>query len=534
MIEDTGTETLGLRTVRGGGVVLASKALRRAASLGLTVVLARLLMPRDFGLLGMVVAFDAFLQMFLDLGLSEATVQKLDLTHRQASTLFWLNLTFGFFIAAVAAAASPVIATFYGEPRLLHVALWYSLGFPIAGLGVQHTALLRRRMHFGRIALREFTALLVSGTLAIWMALRGFGVYALVARQLAWVSVSSVLAWLLTRWVPSLPRRGTGVRGMVRFGGYLAGSHVLNYFARNADKLFLGRFWGAAAVGLYTRAYALMTEPIRMVSAPMGAVMIPALSKLQAEKDRYARAHLRAMRLLALVSFPVAGGLAVASEEVILTLYGPRWAEAVPVFRVLCLAGILQGWSSSTGWLFITAGKTRQMFRWAAVACPTIALSALPAVWHGPVGAALGYAIVILVVAAPVGTWYAAKCAAVPLRPLVKAGVGPLLATAVMAGAVAAARAAMPEGSSAPFRLVGLLVIGAASYAVSARMTAATATRELWRSIRVFAGRAPETVSVSRHEPAIGGHHGNWSRRTSLDAESVQVPRSPISSDSLG
>jgi PST family polysaccharide transporter len=296
-----GAEGLGARAVRGGAVVFGAMILQKLIALGLMAILARLLAPADYGLYGMVFALEAFLLVFADLGLSMATVQKAELTGPQVSTLFWVNLAFSGLLSLVTASAAPAVAWFYREPRLVGVTLWLAPGFLMAGLGTQHAALMQRRMRFGRLAACDAAALVAGGAAGVWMALKGLGVYAIVGQTLSQTAARSALAWALSGWLPGLPVRGSGVRGMLRFGGYLAGFNIVNYFARNLDKVLLGRFWGAAPLGLYTRAYALMTYPISLVSQPMGQVMIPALSRLQKDTERLRDAYRRSLFVIALL-----------------------------------------------------------------------------------------------------------------------------------------------------------------------------------------------------------------------------------------
>jgi O-antigen/teichoic acid export membrane protein len=454
------------RTVRGGAIVFAVQIIQQLCRLGILAVLARLLTPHDYGLFGMVFAFIVFLNIFLDLGLSMATVQKADLSLAQISILFWANLALGLLLTGVMAACSSIIAWFYQEPDLIYVTLWISLGFAVGAIGIQHRALLMRRMQFGRLAISELGGLITGGAVGIWMALNGYGVYALVGQSLAAGGMGSLCNWILAGWIPGLPVRGSGVREMIKFGGYLTGFNFLNYFARNMDKILLGRFWGATEVGLYTRSYALMLFPINIISDPMGRVIIPALSRLQKDMPRYAQAHLRAMRLLALLSFPVAGGLAVLAEEAIEIVYGVQWMDAVPIFRILCIAGIFQAWANSMGWLYISSGKARKMFLWGSIASPMIVIGILPCIWFGGIGAAGGYTIMTLALVIPLGFWYVTRSVGVPLRPLVKAAVGPLIATGLMCAVVILLKVFVTDSLSIFPKLLILIPGGIAAFII--------------------------------------------------------------------
>lgn len=449
--------------------------------------LARLLSPEEYGLFGMVFAFTALMLVFQDLGLTLATVQKVDLTWTQLSTVFWANLAFGVVISGVTAAAAPVIAWFFGEPRLVGVTLWIATGFVLTSLGGQHLALIVRRMQFMSLAACDLASLATGGAVGIWMAWRGFGVYALVGQALVLAGTRTIVAWMLAGWVPGLPVRGSGVRGMFQFGGYVTGFNVLNYFVRNLDKVLLGRFWGPVETGLYTRAYALMTFPMTVVTGPMSRVMISALSRLQDAPERYARAHLRAMRLLGLISFPLGGGLVVMAEEAIAIVFGEMWMETVPVFRVLCISGIFQGWASSMGWLYLSAGKTRNMFLRGTIVTPIIVIALLPTIWYGPMGAAVGYVSATLLILVP-SVWYAAWSVGIPFLPIMRTSLGPLAATGVMCACVCLLRAFLPSDISLTERTVALVLGGMVSYSLAAGVVARQAVREAVRLVRYRTG----------------------------------------------
>lgn len=476
-LEGPPAEGLRVRTARGAAVVAASQAARQIVQLGLMAVLARLLLPEDYGLVGMVMALTALASVFAHLGLSAATIQRKNLTHEQVSTLFWVNAGFGGFLALVVGGASPAIAWFYGEPELVWITMAVGAGFAIVGLGVQHSALLTRRMRFGRMAGVEIASLALGGGAGIVAALGGWGPYALVAQATATSAFRTAGYWIACGWVPGPPVRGSGARDLVRFGGYLAGSNIVSYFARNMNKVLLGFFWGPVSVGLYERAYRLMMYPIMTTTQPMNRVAVPALSKLQDDREGFARAHLRMMRLLALVSFPLAGGLAVMAEEAVLIVFGPQWKEAIPIFRILCIAGMFEAWGSSVAWLYVSAGKTRNMFLWWAFASPLVVAGLLPCVWYGAMGAAVGYTAVTGLLL-PAGWWYVTRSVGVELIPIVRAGAGPLAATGVMCACVYLLRTYALAEVPLALRALALVGAGVVSFAFAAAVLALRAVRE--------------------------------------------------------
>ena len=358
---------LGARTARGGAVTIASQGFKFVASIAATVVLARLLRPADYGLVGMVAVVTGFVTMFKDLGLSAATVQREEITHAQVSTLFWVNVALSVGVAALTAAIAPAVAWFYGEPRLTAITLAYCVGFLFGGLTVQHEALLRRQMRFGVLALAEVAALLASIVVTVLLAWYGAGYWSLVGGHLALSLVYMIGAWAACGWMPGAPERGSDVRSMLAFGGNLTGFSIVNYFARNLDNLLIGRFWGSQQLGLYAKAYQLLLLPIDQINSPFTTVAVPALSRLNDAPERYRRAYLRILEKVAMLTMPGIAFMVAVSDWVVLIVLGPQWTEAGRIFAVLGVAALVQPITNTTGWLFITQGRARHMLQWGFV-----------------------------------------------------------------------------------------------------------------------------------------------------------------------
>lgn len=381
------------RSIRGGAVTLSSQALKFILNAGSTAVLARLLTPADFGLIAMVAAFTGFVALFRDLGLSMATVQRAEVTHDQVSTLFWINVAMSVVLMLVAAALAPAIAWFYDEPRLTWIMLAIAGTFPFGGLSAQHTALMRRQMRFTTLAIVDTASLVVGIAVAIVMAWRGFSYWSLVAMSAASSAATMTMCWLLSGWRPGLPGRRTGAMPMLTFGGGLTGFNILNYFTRNADNVVIGFALGSGPLGIYSKSYSLLMMPLRQFNVPIGAVMQPALSRLQHDPVRYRRAYLRAVTTLAFVGMPLVAFLFVAADDIILVFLGPNWAGAVPVFRWLAPAALLGTINVAPGWLCTTLGRSRVQVNWALISAPITVIGFLIGSRWGINGVAAGFSV---------------------------------------------------------------------------------------------------------------------------------------------
>ena len=354
-------------SVRGGVATLSAQAAQSLISLAATAVLARLLTPGDFGLVAMVQALTGFLAMFGDAGLSTATVQRQEIDQRQVSTLFWLNVCLGIGLMALLAALAPVVVWFYRDARLHQITLALSVSFPLAALAIQHQALLQRQLRFRPLAIIRIVSLALGLAAAIAAAAAGAAYWSLVIGTLTTTTVRSVATWLVSSWTPGRPAWGAGVASMVRFGGERTGFDLLNYGAANLDRLLLGRLWGDRILGLYSRSYHLMMLPIKQINSPMAAVAVPTLSRLQQEPERYRQAYLQMLEKLALVTMPLAVVMIGCADWLIELVLGPQWREAAEIFVYLGLAALLLPIANSSGWLFVSQGRSRDMLRWGFV-----------------------------------------------------------------------------------------------------------------------------------------------------------------------
>lgn len=426
-------DNLGQRTARGGFITIVSQGSKFFLSMVGTVILGRLLVPEDYGLVGMVAVVTGFISVFKDLGLSAATIQRSEVNNEQVSTLFWLNVSLSAGLMVVTAALAPAVAWFYGEPKLTAITLGYAAGFLFGGLTVQHEALLRRRMRFAALAVAEIVSLVVSILVAIALAWRGASYWALVSSQLALGLTYLIVIWSASRWRPGLPVRNSGVRSMLAFGGRLTGFSVVNYFSRNLDNMLIGRFWGAEQLGLYARAYQLLLLPIDQINTPITSVAMPALSRLKDEPERYRSAYLRLLEKVALLTMPTMAFMIASSEQLIHIMLGDKWLGVSKIFALLGIAGLVQPIANTTGWLFITQGRTADMFKWGMIGSTIIIVAIVGGLSWGAVGVATSYSLTITIVVVPLLLWYVTRTGPVrmmdfytTLAPIAIASVGSL------------------------------------------------------------------------------------------------------------
>lgn len=360
---------LGKRSVRSSVVTLASKSSTFVMTMLSTMVLARLITPADFGLFAMVSMFTSFLTIFKDLGLGMATVRKPGLTHAEVTNIFWINNLISVSLALAIVLFSPAVAWFYDDSRLTLMTASLAAGFVVSGLGIQHYSLMRRQMRFNELAAVNITALVVGILSGIVSAYFGATYWSLVILQFMTVATNTSLCWTLCKWRPSVPRRNVSVREMVFFGGNLTGSRIIDYFNLNLGNILIGKYVGAAPLGMFDKANQLLHMPVHQFSFPVGSVAIPALSSLQSTPDRFRNYYRYAVFFIGLIAFPLVFVLVVFANEVVLIILGSQWTEVTTIFRLLVPASLVGVVSVALRWIYITLGRTDKQLRWGIVDC---------------------------------------------------------------------------------------------------------------------------------------------------------------------
>ena len=411
-------DNIGHRAVSGGFVTIGAQAAKFLLNFVAAAVLARLLSPRDFGLVGMVLGVTALVGVFKELGLSTATVQRDAITQQQVSNLFWVNVGLSGSLALFCVGLAPLLARFYHDPRVTGIMLALSLTFLLTGSTVQHQALLTRQMSFRSLALIDVTSITIGFAIACGAAWAGFGYWALVAQQLSYAASGLVLMWCTSGWRPTAPKRNSGSRSMLSFGAHLTVADFVAQLSLNSDCILIGRFFGAELVGLYTRANVLLARPLQQVSIPVGSVLVPVLSRLQSDPERYRRTYMRVYDTLALIVFSFAAMCLSLSKPLVLVILGPKWTGVIPLFSAFTLVAVSGPLGSICSWLYESQGRGRDQLRNHSTAGAVTFVSYLLGLRWGPLGIILSCAIMSLVVRLPLIYFFAGRRGPVTTRDL--------------------------------------------------------------------------------------------------------------------
>ncbi len=389
---DPPSGSLGRSVGRGALATGGAQGIRLVCQFASVIVLSRLLAPEDFGIVAMAAPVTGFVGLFLDLGLTQATVQKKHITHAEVNTLFWINMAISALLAGILVLVAPLAARFYDEPGVGLLVAALSLQIIVGGAGGQHYAILNRRMQFGRLAILDSVAAVAGLGVAIAWALVDPGYWALYGGGMTTAVTGTAMAWAASGWRPGWPRWAAGAGSLVHFGVGITGFNFANFFARNLDNVLIGRFRGNVELGLYDRAYKLLLFPLQQVTNPLSRVMVPALSRMTDEPHRYRHAYLRVAPILLLVTLPGVA-LAIAMADVLVPFaLGQQWAGSAPIFQALGFAGLLQSLNNPSGWLFISQGRSTEFMRWGIVTAVTSVAAFAIGLPYGAYGVALAYA----------------------------------------------------------------------------------------------------------------------------------------------
>jgi len=365
---------------------------QRATTLVVTAILARKLLPADFGLIALTLLSVNFISYFQDMGLSSALVQRAELEKQHLDTAFWVNVAGGLMLGVIGLALSPVLAVFFREPRLTRLLMVMMITLPINGLGWASYALLQRRLAFKQIAIIEWVNVSVSGVAAIALAISGIGVWALVAQNIVGSLIIAGGRLAAADWFPGLSFSRKRFRELFSFSSGALGYFLVNHVMRNVDKMIIGGVLGATALGFYSIAYNLILMPGMTICGLVGRVMFPALSSVQTDLSRFRRAYLRMARTVAFATFPMIVGLGATARIFVPTIYGDRWLPSIPILQILIVIGFFEAiaiWGAAA-WAL---GNTRMSVICAVISLVMMTASFAVGVNWGLTGVAWAYVI---------------------------------------------------------------------------------------------------------------------------------------------
>jgi len=358
-IPDGGLMSLRVKAFSGGKWLSSSTVGVVALNFIQTAVLSRLLTPRDFGLTTMIWVFLGFAQMAADMGMTNAVIQRREITRDELSSVYWATAIVGLIIALAVWLSGPALAAYYREPEIMGLVPWVTVSFLVTALGQQFQTLHLRELRFGSLAIADVLAALASLAVAVPAALSGAGAYSLVFGGLASSLLRSV--WMAcfgwSQWHPHFHFRLRDLHGFGRYGAVQMGDRVANYVWNNVDYLLAGRYLGSGPLGIYRLAFETVVRPLATVGPIMNRICIPIFSKAQDDDARLRTGIVEVVKLVAVVVFPMLAGLFAVAPLAVSVIFGSKWAGAAWIMRILCPYGALRSLLNLATLLVLAKGR---------------------------------------------------------------------------------------------------------------------------------------------------------------------------------
>ncbi len=497
---------------------MLSTGLTFAIQMIATVALARLLKPADFGVMTMVTTFSILLVSVGQIGFPEAVLQRDEVDHYLVSNLFWVNVGIALLLTVGFAASGSLLAKFYGDPRVAHVAIAASLTIFITSTSVLHLALLKRAMRFAAVSVNDIVARTVAVVVTIFLGWAGWGYWALVAGAIALPISTSIGAWILCRWIPSLPRRVAGTGSMVRFAASVCGRWSVGYCTQNTDNLLVGWQFGSGALGFYKKAYDLFLLSFSCLN--IYPVVVSTLSRLKSDHVQYRRYFLGGLAMLALVGMAIGADLTLVGRDVVRLVLGPGWEKSGQIFTLFGPGIGLMLIYSTQGMIHLSIGTTGRYFRWGMIEFTVTVLLFLLALPWGPAGVAAAWTASFWILTVP-ALWYAGRPIQLGLASVIGA-IWKFLLASLMAGCACAfitqeipTLAARSDSVGALIRIIADSILFGVLYIVIVILLHGGAA-----PLRQFAGLLREMVSPGRFVAATHAVDATYFR----DASAALTP----------
>lgn len=390
-------ENLTAKAKTGAFWVISEQAASYVFSFTANIVLARLLFPKDFGVVAIALVAWEIIKLFGNFGIAAKLIHQQEQTDEYANSAFWLNIMASLILAAATALVAPYIALFYGNESVGPILMLLSLAFFIQSFGTTHLALLRKDLAFKRIAIIELATTFLSKSIAVGMAFAGFGPWSLVVPEAVISPVKALAYWIANPWRPSLRFDTRYWKDILNFGFNYLGADLMRYLSVNGDYVVIGKMLGERSLGLYTFAYNIANLPFQSVTSTVTKVAFPTFSKLQNNLDRFRTVLLKMTKFTSLIAFPLLVELLVLADLIIPLVYGEKWRPSILPLQIIIVFVLFRVFTSPGGQVLFAVGKPNVLFKFNLIQAPFLLAGVYIGSYYGIVGAAIGMSGVLIV-----------------------------------------------------------------------------------------------------------------------------------------
>ena len=377
------------KMISGGRWLFLNQAINQPIRIIVGILLTRLLLPEDFGLVAKSFAVTGIAELVLVQGLLGAVIQDKDIEKRQVHTLFWISFLWSVFIATTIFFLAPTIAQFYGDDKVAWIVRVASISIVFAGMQLVPSALIRKNLQFKKIFIAATSSGIISSAVAIYFTLEGYGYKALIFQFVINSILNGLIIFKISNWLPKFKFNLKEVSSHIKFGLNVTGANILNYLVRNADDVALGKFQSNATLGQYARAYFLMLTPLNIVDQIFNTLLFPTFSKIQNDKERVSYIFFKAQEIILLLTFPFLTFFFFNVEIIVNNLLGLQWASTIVLFKIFTPLLLIQLFTSPISSIYMTYNKTKYLFKFSLITKPILIISIILAANYGQIEVAI-------------------------------------------------------------------------------------------------------------------------------------------------
>ena len=363
----------------------------------ITIILARMLSPEDFGVIGLLVIFTELSKIILDSGFSQALIRKQDVDQADFTSVFYFNIFIGIVVYILLYFLSPLISDFYNYPELTNISRAVFLTIFINSFGIVQNAKIMKEVNFKILANRTILANLLAGILAVYLAFKGFGVWALILQMVVASFLRVLLLWTFSKWLPSISFSLNSIRRLFPFSRNLMVASIFDVIASNIQTLLIGKFYTKADLGFYTQGKQLTVIPSQTLTTIVRNVTYPTLSVIHDKTAQLKNAYRKVIRIAVFVVFPLMLGLMVIGDKLIPFLLGDVWKPAIPYFMLLCITGAIFPLYSVNQNIFLIRGNSKLHLKISLLLRTLTFGSILITIWHSVLMLVIGQVVATVI-----------------------------------------------------------------------------------------------------------------------------------------
>jgi len=462
-----------------------------------TIILARMLIPEEMGLIAIIAVILGFVRSIADLGVSNALIHFQNTSRTAFSSLYWILVVLGAVIFGLFFFSQPILSHYLPHSQLARLSGWIGLNFLVYPLGILYQFFLQKEMRFRRIGIVEGIARCLGTLTVFFLAIRHYGVFSFVAGQIIYSGAKSALLICASyRLMPvSFTFDLSAIRPYLRFGMFQMGERVVNFFSTNVDYIVIGKFLGTRELGFYKIAYELVTVPQRLINPIFNTLALPRFAKNQNDDAALREGVLVMLRVLTLLTFPLLFGLAASAKVFVPVVYGPGWGRTVPLLWLLTAMGLLKTIGNIGSSVIVTKGHVKTGFIWNCIIAAGNSAVFLFAVRFGAAGIAAAYSMVTAVYLLLSFRGYYVATIGLTMRSYMRSFMLPGLLSAAMGAVVYGLYLTLGYAHMRPLlELVLLVLSGVTVYGVLNIFLTRKELIQLWQDVRVGRNVAHENI----------------------------------------